>query len=69
MVTVNDLETAISGVDLSNANGTVTNLSEGDILMFNTVNDVQGLIHVNEISGADGSDGMIELEIKLALSE
>ncbi|MAJ51215.1 MAG: hypothetical protein CMB82_06340 [Flammeovirgaceae bacterium] len=69
MVTVNDLETAISGVDVSNANGTVTSLSEGDILMFKTVDDVQGLIQVSAISGTDGSDGMIELEIKLAVSE
>ena len=67
MITVGDLEAAISGVDLSNANGTVTNLSEGDILMFNTVEDVQGLIHIRAISGTDGSDGMIEIEIKLAV--
>ena len=67
MITVGDLEAAISGVDLSNANGTVTNLSEGDILMFNTVEDVQGLIHISAISGTNGSDGMIEIEIKLAV--
>ena len=69
MITVSDLEVAISGVDLNNANGTVTNLAEGDILMFKTVEDIQGLIHVITISGTDGSDGMIEIEIKLALSE
>ena len=69
MITVSDLEAATSGVDLSNANGTVTNLSEGDILIFKTVEDIQGLINVSAISGTDGSDGMIEIEIKLALSE
>ena len=69
MVTVSDLEAAISGIDLSNANGTVTNLSEGDILIFKTVEDIQGLINVSAISGTNGSDGMIEIEIKLALSE
>lgn len=67
MITVSDLEVAISGVDLNNANGTVTNLAEGDILMFKTVEDIQGLIHVITISGTDGSDGMIEIEIKLAV--
>ena len=69
MITVSDLEVAISDIDLSNANGTVTNLSEGDILIFKTVEDIQGLINVSAISGTDGSDGMIEIEIKLALSE
>ena len=69
MVTVNDIETAIAGVDVTGADGTVTNLSEGDILMFKTVDDVQGLIHVSVITGTNGSDGMIELEIKLAASE
>jgi len=69
MVTVNDIETAIAGVDVTGADGTVTNLSEGDILMFKTVDDVQGLIHVSAITGTNGSDGMIELEIKLAASE
>ncbi len=69
MITVSDLEAATSGVDLSNANGTVTNLSEGDILIFKTVQDIQGLINISTISGTDGSDGMIEIEIKLALSE
>ena len=69
MVTVSDLEAAISDIDLSNANGTVTNLSEGDILIFKTVEDIQGLINVSAISGTNGSDGMIEIEIKLALSE
>jgi hypothetical protein len=69
MVTVSDIETAIAGVDVSDANGTVTNLSANDILMFKTVDDVQGLIHVSAITGTDGSDGVIELEMKLAASE
>jgi hypothetical protein len=69
MVTVSDLETAIASVDVTDANGTVTNLSANDILMFKTVDNVQGLIHVSAITGTDGSDGMIELEMKLAASE
>ena len=69
MVTVSDIETAIAGVDVTDANGTVTNLSANDILMFKTVDNVQGLIHVSAITGTDGSDGMIELEMKLAASE
>ena len=69
MVTVSDIETAIAGVDVTDANGTVTNLSANDILMFKTVDNVQGLIHVSTITGTDGSDGMIELEMKLAASE
>ncbi len=69
MVTVSDLETALAGVDVTDANGTVTNLSVNDILMFKTVDNVQGLIHVSAITGTDGSDGMIELEMKLAASE
>ena len=69
MVTVSDIETALAGVDVNDANGTVTNLSANDILMFKTVDNVQGLIHVSAITGTDGSDGMIELEIKLAKSE
>ena len=54
---------------MTDANGTVTNLSANDILMFKTVDNVQGLIHVSAITGTDGSDGMIELEMKLAASE
>jgi hypothetical protein len=69
MVTVSDLETAIASVDVTDANGTVTNLSANDILMFKTVDNVQGLIHVRAITGSDGSDGMIELEMKSAASE
>ena len=69
MVTVSDIETAIAGVDVTDANGTVTNLSANEILMFKTVDNVQGLIHVSAITGTDGSDGMIELEMKLAASE
>tara|TARA_B110000503_G_scaffold80136_1_gene122851 strand:- start:383 stop:1315 length:933 start_codon:yes stop_codon:yes gene_type:complete len=69
MTTVSDIETAITGIDVSNTDGTVINLSVGDILMFKTVDDVQGLIHVSTITGTDGSDGVIELEIKLAASE
>jgi hypothetical protein len=69
MVTVSDIETAITGVDVTDANGTVTNLSANDILMFKTVDNVQGLIHVRAITGSDGSDGMIELEMKSAASE
>ena len=69
MITVSNIETAIAGVDVTGADGTVTNLSEGDILMFKTVDDVQGLIHVSAITGTIGSDGMIELEMKLAASE
>ena len=75
MVTVSDIETALAGVDVNDANGdgvgdgTVTNLSANDILMFKTVDNVQGLIHVSAITGTDGSDGMIELEMKLAASE
>ena len=69
MVTVSDLETAISGVNVTDANGTITNLSVNDILMFKNVDGVQGLIQVSAITGTDGSDGMIELEMKLAASE
>ena len=69
MVTVSDIETALAGVDVNDANGTVTNLSANDILMFKTVDNVQGLIHVSAITGTDGSDGMIKLEMKLAASE
>jgi len=69
MVTVSDIETAIAGVDVTDANGTVTNLSANDILTFKTVENIQGLIHVKAITGTDGSDGMIELEMKLAASE
>ena len=69
MVTVSDLETALASVDVTDANGTVTNLSANDILMFKTVDNVQGLIHVSAITGTDGSDGMIKLEMKLAASE
>jgi hypothetical protein len=54
---------------VTDANGTITNLSANDILMFKTVDNVQGLIHVSTITGTDGSDGMIELEMKLAASE
>ena len=69
MVSVSDIETALAGVDVTDANGTITNLSANDILMFKTVDNVQGLIHVSTITGTDGSDGMIELEMKLAASE
>ena len=63
---VASVETALSGVDFTSAPETVTGLVADDIIAFKTAGDVEGFIKVVSITGTDGSNGRIELELILA---
>jgi hypothetical protein len=69
IVTVADMTAVLDEIDLTSSNGTVTNLEEGNVLIFETAEGEQGLILVGAITGTDGSDGTITLEIKLEAAE
>ncbi|NQW26633.1 MAG: hypothetical protein HQ474_01870 [Flammeovirgaceae bacterium] len=66
IVTVAAVETAIEGIDLSAAPQVATELIKGAVLAFESASGSKGFILVNEITGTDGADGTITLEIKLA---
>jgi len=69
LVTVEDVASALDEIDLASSNGTVTGLSEGMVLVFELADGDQGLILVGAITGTDGSDGTIALEVKLEIAE
>ena len=45
--------------------GELTNLSAGDLFAFKTVDNRYGIFFVSEITGEAGSDGQIELDVKV----
>ena len=51
-----------SGTDVG---GRVSNLAAGDVIAFSTADDRFGLIEVVSITGTDGSDGRIEINVKV----
>ncbi len=53
----------------SNDEGEITNLTAGDFFAFKTVDERYGLIRVLSITGTDGSDGRIELEVKVTADQ
>ena len=61
---------AIEGLfDANSANdldGRATNLEEGNIIAFSTADGQFGLFIVNSITGTDGSDGRIDISIKIS---
>jgi len=66
--TVADVESALSGIDLSTAEEFITNLSEDDVIAFRTSSSIEGLMIVQRITPGDGQNGQIELEFILTQS-
>ncbi|MFY0599499.1 MAG: hypothetical protein JXR03_07490 [Cyclobacteriaceae bacterium] len=64
--TVADVEAEYAKVDFANEDGVTSLLAVGDILAFETVNELKGLIYVSALTEGAGSNGSITLEFILA---
>jgi len=64
--TVADVEAELANVDFTSSTGRATELTEEDVIAFNTVNNLSGFILVTEISGTANQGDFIELEFLLA---
>ena len=67
--TGNDIEAEFETNSGNDVGGRASNLSEGDIIAFSTADDRFGIIEVVTITGTDGSDGRIEIRVKVTTEE
>jgi hypothetical protein len=68
VTTVSQIETAFDAGTLDD-NGIISGLAANQVIAFETVGGVKGLILVESITGTDGSDGAISLQLKVEPSD
>lgn len=69
LTTVSDVETEFASVDFTSEDGITADLAVGDVLAFETVGGLQGLIYVSALEAGSDSNDFIELEFILATAE
>ncbi|MGB3466582.1 MAG: hypothetical protein WBA74_14980 [Cyclobacteriaceae bacterium] len=62
---VSEVQAELDDVDFAGAATTLTNLAVGDIVAIRTAGSMEGFVRVVSVTGTDGADGRVELEMIL----